>query len=481
MLQYNNFKTYKIRKAFITQRCMCGIIGIHDTRINQKIPYDIFEGLISLQHRGQDSTGIANQTRMIKKEGLVKNSFNYEELDTLISNCGIGHVRYTTNGTKDGCQPLYCPFPRRITLCHNGNITNVEEIRNILRQDFGMITNSQSDSQLLLYLYSSKLYQFLIKNNHNLNANILENVSNYIHDTVCGSFCITLIIEHYGMIVIRDKNGIRPLIWGGSNTYTIICSESAALNILGYEILRDVAPGETIIFENNGRIFTFRNEYAMATPCLFEYIYFARSDSTIDKINVLEARIIMGNLLGKKIKRLFESNEGLDIDVIVPVPDTSVTFVNGIQDILQKPMRHGLIKNRYIDRTFIMKSCQTIKTNIKRKITGNNKVFKDKSVLIVDDSIVRGNTSKHIVNLVRRYNARKIYFASCSPVVRNTNVYGINIPTREELISFQSSENDIRDYLGVDYLIYNDLDDIVCELKKMNTTLDGFEISMFKP
>lgn len=185
--------------------------------------------------------------------------------------------------------------------------------------------------------------------------------------------------------------------------------------------------------------------------------------------------------LVKKIKNLFESDEGvLDIDVIVPVPDTSVTFVNGIQDILHKPMRHGLIKNRYIDRTFIMKSGKTIKTNIKRKITGNKNVFKNKSVLIVDDSIVRGNTSRHIVNLVRRYNARKIYFASCSPVVRNTNVYGIHIPTREELISFQSSENDIRNYLGVDHLIYNDLDDIVRELKKFNPTLNGFEVSMFQ-
>ena len=451
---------------------------IHDTKNNHQIPYDIFEGLISLQHRGQDSTGIANQTSIINKRGLVKNSFSHDELATLTSNCGIGHVRYTTNGTSNGCQPLYCPFPRRITLCHNGNITNVEELRNILVQRFGMISHSQSDSQILLYLYSSKLHALLKINNNILNATVLEEVSNFIHENVCGSYCINIIIENYGMISIRDKHGIRPLMIGGNNeNYTIVCSESAALNVLGYEIHRDVMSGETIICENNGAIFSFRYKHCTTIPCLFEYIYFARSDSIIEGINVLDARIALGHLMGNKIKQLYDIQ---DIDVIIPVPDTSVTFVNGIQDILQKPMRHGLIKNRYIDRTFIMKSGQTIKQNIKRKITGNKSVFENKSVLIVDDSIVRGNTSRHIVKLVRQYNVRKIYFASCSPVVRNTNVYGIHIPTREELISYKLSENDIRKYLGVDHLIYNDLDEVINALKQLNPLVDGFEVSMFK-
>ena len=457
---------------------MCGIIGIHDTKNNHQIPYDIFEGLISLQHRGQDSTGIANQNQIINKNGLVKNSFSHEELASLMSNCAIGHVRYTTNGTINGCQPLYCPFPRRITLCHNGNITNVEELRNILAQNFNNISNSQSDSQILLYLYSSKLHEVLKTNNNILNSAILECVSNYIHEVVNGSYCMNIIIENYGMISIRDKYGIRPLVIGGNNSnYTIICSESAALNVLGYDVHRDVMSGETIVCENSGKIFSFRYKDCKTSPCLFEYIYFARSDSIIEKINVLDARIALGNLMGQKIKKLYNIN---DIDVIVPVPDTSVTFVNGIQDVLQKPMRHGLIKNRYIDRTFIMKSGQTIKQNIKRKITGNKSVFENKSVLIVDDSIVRGNTSRHIIKLVRQYNAKKIYFASCSPVVRNTNVYGIHIPTREELISYKLSENEIRAYLEVDYLIYNDLDDVTNALKKLNPLIDGFEVSMFK-
>jgi len=458
---------------------MCGIIGVHSIENSEDIIYIIFEGLLGLQHRGQDGVGIATSKRIIKKNGLVKTSFVDSELLELKSNCCIGHVRYSTNGVIDGIQPFYSNFPRRITICHNGNIINTDNLKEILEKEYNIVTSSESDSYIFLCVFSSKLYSLIKESGNNIiTSEMIFETTNYIHLIVEGSFCVNIIIEGYGMIIIRDKCGIRPLIWGVKNkNINLICSESTVMNILDFEIIRDVNSGETIIFENSGRIRNYHFKDSVLTPCLFEYIYFARSDSILDNINVLDARISIGQIMGKHIM----NNLNEQIDVIVPVPDTSITFANGIQDILKLPIRSGLIKNRYIDRTFIMKNQTTIIKNIKRKITCNDSVFRNKSVLIVDDSIVRGNTSKHIIKIVKKCNPRKNIFVSCSPVIKNTNQFGIYIPTKDELIYNDSqSIEGIRKYLGVDYLFYNNLDDIINELRSKNNKITGFEVSMFK-
>lgn len=456
---------------------MCGIIGIHSTIKNEEIFYQIFEGLMCLQHRGQDSVGISNESVVRKHDGLVKYAFQNENTDSPPCQNYIGHVRYGTNGLSTNTQPFYTMFPRRITLCHNGNIINIEEVKNIINDTYHILYDTQSDSEIILGLFSCKLYELLHKDGNIIDEDKIFATTNFLHDTLKGSYCLLILIKDYGMIVVRDKCGTRPLIYGKKGNNYIVASESVALNLLDYDIIRDVHAGETIIF-NNTDANPIHNIYenSKLMPCLFEYIYFARPDSVIDGINVNEARILIGRILGQKMKQQWQCDE---IDFIIPVPDTSITFTHGIQEVIKRPLREGFIKNRYIDRTFIMKNKNIIQQNIKRKLSGIENSFKDKTVLIVDDSIVRGNTSNHLIQMIKKFDCKKVYFASCAPIIKNTNHYGIYIPTKEELISFQRTEEDIRLELGLDYLIYNDLDHIVEELKNMNKNIFGFEVSMF--
>ncbi len=455
---------------------MCGVIAIHSTTATEKIPYEVFEGLMALQHRGQDSVGIANDSCTVKRAGLVKYAFKNDDLSKLKGQMCIGHVRYATNGVSNNIQPLYSLLPVRTTLCHNGNITNIEEIKQLLKTKYMVSVHTNSDSELILILFNVKLHE-LLRNEYTIQPETINIISEYLHNTLIGSFCLLITIQDYGLIVIRDSRGIRPLIWGQNGNKNIIASESVSLNLLNYTVVRDVLPGETIIFDNQRENpIHFYRENILLEPCLFEYIYFARPDSSIENISVHQARIIIGNLMGEKIQNKWDSSQ---IDVIVPVPDTSITFANGIQDVIHKPIREGFIKNRYIDRTFIMENNNMIQRNIKRKLTGIETVFAGKNVLIVDDSIVRGNTCRHIIEIARNYGAKTIYFASCAPIIKSTNIYGIHIPTKKELISFESTEDDIRNKIEVDYLIYNDLDTITNELKKLNPNIHQFEISMF--
>ncbi len=456
---------------------MCGILGIYGDR--EDINIEVYEGLQALQHRGQDSVGIANAHTIIKYPGLVKDNFTSEDLNNLRSNCCIGHVRYGTNGLVNSIQPLYSTFPRRITLCHNGNIINTAELTSLLKRDYNIVTYSGSDSEIILTLFCCKLYSILNSfwYNSDITPSIINQITTYLHELLQGSFSLIILIQDYGMITIRDRRGIRPLIWGKKDNKHIIASESSALTLLDYERERDISPGETLIFENKGLIKSFRNNLSSLTPCLFEYIYFSRPDSVVEKINVTEARINIGRLLGEKIFKCWPNN---DIDIIVPVPDTSVIFATGIQDILHIPIRQGFIKNRYVDRTFIMKDSQMITKNIKRKLSPNKEILTNKNILIIDDSIVRGNTCRHIVEQARKCNAKKIYFASCAPIVKNTNQYGIYIPTKTELLSYGKNIDEMRKSIGADYLIYNDLKPIINELRQMNPKIDNFEISMFK-
>ena len=456
---------------------MCGIIGIISYEIKNTIIQELLEGLMTLQHRGQDSAGIATEDIIIKKPGLVKYAFSDINLGDINTQLCIGHVRYKTNGVYNNIQPLYNILPRRITMCHNGNIINIKDMKKLLKSKYNVVLNTNSDSEIILTLFSCKLYELMLETKREIEESHINDVTRFLHEDLIGSYSLVLIIENYGLIAVRDKNGIRPLIWGENNNSAIICSESVTLKNLDYDIIRDVNPGETIIFrKDSGHVYHFNYEYSELKPCLFEYIYFSRPDSILDKLAIHKARIEIGRLLGQKMKKTWDCDK---IDIIVPVPDTSITFANGIQDILKKPLREGLIRNRYIDRTFIMQNSKLIKKNIKRKLSGIESVFKDRNVLIVDDSIVRGNTSRHIIKIAKNYGAKTVYFGSCSPVITNTNKYGINIPTKTELISHNRDQEDIAESLGVDYLIYNDLDKIISKLKEINPYIDGFETSMF--
>ena len=460
---------------------MCGIIGIFSRQsVQGELLTEIIEGLISLQHRGQDSVGVASEYCIVKYPGLVKHALSrFEEQRANIhgKSC-IGHVRYITNGEAFHSQPFCNSFLRRITLCHNGNIINLKYIRNVLKDQFKVEPNTKSDSEMILYLFCLKLYEGIdFKLDHvNICKNRVKDAVNFLHKHLVGSYNLLIIIENYGMIAIRDPKGIRPFIWGTCEDRNLVCSESVVLTHLGYKVKRDIVPGETIIFQDSGEIIHQQYEKSELSPCLFEYIYIARPDSIIDKICVHDARIRIGRSIAHKILQTWNIDE---IDVIIPVPDTSVTFVNGIRDVINKPVREGLIKNRYIDRTFIMENNLQICKNIKRKLSEVESIFNGKNVMIVDDSIVRGNTSKHIINIARRNNAKKIFFVSCSPPIVNTNSYGINIPTCEELVSFNRTEEQIRKELKVDYLLYHNLETIISELKKMNSKIDKFEVSMF--
>ncbi len=448
---------------------MCGILGIVSK--TNDTPIKIYEGLTYLQHRGQDSAGICNENECIKKNGLVKDAFNESELQSLFSNLGMGQVRYGTNGSfKNTCiQPLIIEKAKnRISLVHNGNIKNTNFLREKLQ-----ISESREigDSELILELFSNELLKY-----ENYNYNNIFDIISKMMKLLEGSYCVIIIIKDYGLITFRDIYGIRPLIFGKKENDYIISSESVVLDILEYQTIRDINPGEMIIFEKNELPRFYQYNKSSLYPCLFEYMYFARIDSVIDNISIYNARFETGKLLGEKIKK--QINEK-DIDMIVPVPDTSYIFALGLQETLQKKIQNGFVKNSYIDRTFIMKDNKIINKNIRRKINAVKSVLEGKNILIVDDSIVRGNTSSHLIFLAKKAGAKNIYLASGSPQVLHPNNYGIYIPDREHLIAVNRSNQEIADVIGATKVIYNDLYEIVNCLKRLNPKIDGFEVSMF--
>jgi amidophosphoribosyltransferase len=466
---------------------MSGIIGIFDNSIieydalHSQLANQVVDGLLSVQHRGQYSVGIADEHMIYKKRGLVRDTFIDDNiLSAFTGRSCIGIVQYSTTRSYNDIQPLYTNFPRRISICHNGNIINLDEVRDILKNTYHMIFPTTSDSEVLLALYSCKLHE-LLQTQEKINEIVIEKLSQYLQDILHGSFCILLTIHDYGFVVIRDKRGIRPLIWGKKDETHIFASESVAMNVLDYDIVRDIYPGETILFtlQHNNTPRHFFTTTSILSPCLYEYIYIARVDSVIDNLSVLDARVQIGKLLGEKMMKRWGGRCNM-IDYIIPVSDTCSAFANGIQTVINKPIKQGLVKNQYIDRTsIIMQKEKVIDKQVKQKICGIQHVFQDKTVLILDDSIIRGNTSKHIIHIARKFGCKKIFFASCSPMIIETNQYGIFIPTKEELISFERTEHEIAKELNVEFLIYNDLDSIVKELKRMNSNIKDFEVSMF--
>ncbi|MEQ1963549.1 amidophosphoribosyltransferase [Xenorhabdus khoisanae] len=462
---------------------MCGIVGIVGfTPVNQSI----YDALTVLQHRGQDAAGIAtidsnNEFRLRKANGLVKDVFETRHMLRLQGTIGIGHVRYPTAGSSSAseAQPFYVNSPFGITLAHNGNLTNAHKLKKMLFENARRHVNTTSDSEILLNIFANELTQFpnFPLEPDNIFAAVAE-----MHRKVRGAYaCVTMIIGH-GLVAFRDPHGIRPLVLGkrtledGRNEY-MVASESVALDTLGFEFLRDVASGEAIYITENGQLFTRQcTENPSLTPCLFEFVYLARPDSFIDKISVYNARLRMGKKLGEKISREWED---LHIDVVIPVPETSCDVALEIAHILNKPYRQGFVKNRYVGRTFIMPGQNERRKSVRRKLNANRAEFRGKNVLLVDDSIVRGTTSEQIVELAREAGAKKVYFASAAPEVRFPNVYGIDMPNANELIAHGREVDEIRQLIGADALIYQDLQDLIQAVREENPDIEKFECSVF--
>ncbi len=460
---------------------MCGIIGIvAKTPVNQSL----YDGLTMLQHRGQDAAGIitCDQDRMYmrKDNGLVRDVFHTRHMIRLKGNIGIGHVRYPTAGcfTSAEAQPFYVNSPFGIALAHNGNLTNAEELkRELFAQDRRHI-NTDSDSEILLNVLAHELDS---SSKLKLRAKDAFKAVAAVHKRCRGAYAVVTMITGRGILAFRDPHGIRPLAIGVRETAQgkehAVVSESVALGIIGYELLRDVAPGEAVFIDMDGKLHAQQcAENPQLNPCIFEHVYFARPDSMIDGISVYKARMRMGDYLAAKIQRLKLDH---DIDVVLPIPDTSRTAALQLSYALGINYSEGFIKNRYIGRTFIMPGQTERKKSVRQKLNPIELEFRGKNVLLVDDSIVRGTTSKQIIQMARDSGAKKVYFASAAPPVRYPNVYGIDMPAANELIGHGRNDKEIAKVIGADWLIYQDLADLVKAVGKKAKHIKRFDTAVF--
>jgi amidophosphoribosyltransferase len=460
---------------------MCGIIGIVAEReVNQAL----YDGLTVLQHRGQDAAGIVTYDNgrlyLRKDNGLVKDVFHTRHMLMLKGRMGMGHVRYPTAGCSSSAesQPFYVNSPYGITLAHNGNLTNSEELKKALFQADRRHINTNSDSEVLLNVLAHELQQ--LNKMHIMPGDLFTAVAQ-VHRRCRGAYAVVAMIAGYGILAFRDPYGIRPLAFGkrsGSNeTEYIIASESVAIDALGYELVRDVAPGEAIFIDVKNKFYAQQcADNAMYSPCIFEYVYLARPDSMIDNVSVHKSRMRMGEKLAQKILR---ERPDHDIEVVIPIPDTSRSAALQLAYALGVVYREGFIKNRYIGRTFIMPGQKQRKKSVRQKLNPIDLEFKGKNVLLVDDSIVRGTTSQQIIQMAREAGARKVYFASASPPVRYPNVYGIDMPAASELVAHGRTEQKVANILGADWLIYQDLPDLIEAVRKRNPALTCFDTSCF--
>ncbi|HYN53361.1 MAG TPA: amidophosphoribosyltransferase [Methylotenera sp.] len=461
---------------------MCGILGIvGKAPVNQQL----YDGLLVLQHRGQDAAGIVtcdgNTFFMHKNNGLVKDVFQTRHMRSLIGNVGIAHVRYPTAGSSSAAeaQPFYVNSPFGIVLGHNGNLTNSEQLKQeMFRQDLRHI-NTTSDSEVLLNVLAHEIE----KTSHNavLNTDMAFDAVAGVHRRCKGAYAVVAMIANFGLLAFRDPFGIRPLVIGKAETEHgteyIVASESVALDVLGFKMLRDVEPGEAVFIDMEGNLYSRQcAENPKLNPCIFEYVYLARPDSVIDGVSVYQTRLDMGASLAKKIKREWSDKH---IDVVIPIPDTSRPSALQLGITLGLDYREGFIKNRYIGRTFIMPGQALRKKSVRQKLNPIGIEFKGKNVLLVDDSIVRGTTSQQIVQMARDAGANKVYFASAAPPVRFPNVYGIDMPSRDELLATGRTDEEICKEIGADALIYQDLDELVRDVKLSNPKINDFDCSCF--
>jgi len=462
---------------------MCGIIGIvAKNYVNQSL----YDGLTVLQHRGQDAAGIVTcdgaRLYLRKNNGLVRDVFQTRHMLNLKGKMGIGHVRYPTAGCSSSAeaQPFYVNSPYGITLAHNGNLTNGEALKEDLMADDLRHINTQSDSEVLLNILAHELQNIGKLRKQLSETDIFKSVSR-LHERCRGGYAAVSLITGVGILGFRDPFGIRPIAFGEKMTDLgkefIIASESVVIDALGFELIRDLEPGEAVFISAEGELHTHQcatnPQYA---PCIFEHVYLARPDSIIDNISVYKTRLRMGEALAKKILRLRPDH---DIDVVIPIPDTGRTAALPLAYELGLKYREGFIKNRYIPRTFIMPGQSIRRKSVRQKLNAIDLEFKDKNVLLVDDSIVRGTTSGEIIKMAREAGAKKVYFASAAPPVRYQNVYGIDMPTVEELIAHNKTTEEVADTIGADWLIYQDLDALINAAKEGNPKIKQFDTSCF--
>jgi len=460
---------------------MCGIVGIAG---RSTVALELYEALSILQHRGQDAAGIAtcSGSRMFlhKDTGLVREVFRIQNLEGMSGTMGIGHVRYPTAGcrTPVEAQPFYVNSPYGVALAHNGNLTNTVPLKKELFEVDRRHINTDSDSEILLNVLAHELSKNCRP--RLTAAGIFKSVRK-VHRRCQGGYAVVAMINGHGLLAFRDPYGIRPVVLGERMTTEgsefMIASESCALDVLGYSLIGDIRPGEAVFIDTSGRLSRrMCSDRARLRPCIFEYVYLARPDSVIDGTSVYQARLRMGQKLAAKIMRQWPQ---YDIDVVIPIPDTSLTAAFELANCLNVTYREGFVKNRYINRTFIMPNQRDREISVHRKLNPIAQEFKNRKVLLVDDSIVRGTTSRQIIHMARAAGAEKVYFASAAPPVRYPNVYGIDMPTTGELVAYGRSEQAVADKIGADRLIYQDLDDLVASVSAGNPHLKDFECSIF--
>ncbi|TDJ19429.1 MAG: amidophosphoribosyltransferase [Gammaproteobacteria bacterium] len=460
---------------------MCGIVGIVGKQFVNQLIYD---GLTVLQHRGQDAAGMMTyhdrRLYLRKSNGLVRDVFHRRHMLNLKGKIGIGHVRYPTAGCSSSAeaQPFYVNSPYGISLAHNGNLTNSEELKSELFRDDLRHINTDSDSEVLVNVLADELQRM---GKPRLEVGDVFDAVGKLHKRCRGGYAAVAMISGFGILGFRDPFGIRPVIFGERDTEAgkeyVIASESVAIDSLGFTVIRDIKPGEAIFITKDGKLHTRQcAENPQYSPCIFEHVYLARPDSIIDGISVYNARLRMGETLAEKI---LQQRPDHDIDVIIPIPDTGRTAALPLAQKLKVSYREGFIKNRYIPRTFIMPGQEIRKKSVRQKLNAIGSEFKDKNVLLVDDSIVRGTTSGQIIEMARNAGANKVYFASAAPPVRYPNVYGIDMPTVNELIAHNKTEEEIAKSIGADWLIYQDLEKLIESTQTSDVHINSFDLSCF--
>ncbi len=459
---------------------MCGIVGISATvNVNQLL----FDALTVLQHRGQDAAGMVTlddgRFFLRKDNGLVKDVFRTRHMKRLSGTSGLGHVRYPTAGTSSSAeaQPFYVNSPYGIALAHNGNLTNADDIKQSLYESDLRHINTHSDSEILLNVFAHELAK---EGRHKPLAEDIFNAITGVYQRCEGGYAVVAMINGHGMVGFRDPHGIRPLVYGKreseQGTEYMFASESVALDALDFELVRDVAPGEAIYIDEQRQLHSHQCVPGKLTPCMFEYVYLARPDSSVDGIFVYQSRLRMGQTLANKILREWPDH---DIDVVMPIPDTSRNSALEMATRLGLPYREGFVKNRYIGRTFIMPGQAVREKSVRQKLNAIGQEFAGKNVLLVDDSIVRGTTCQQIVEMARDAGANKVYFCSAAPAIRFPNVYGIDMPTSEELIAHGRTDEEIGELIGADRLIFQDLEDLKKAVSSLNPAIEDFDCSVF--
>jgi amidophosphoribosyltransferase len=461
---------------------MCGIVGvISKSPVNQLI----YDALLLLQHRGQDAAGIVTMQGtkcfMHKARGMVRDVFRTRNMRGLPGTVGLGQARYPTAGnaySEEEAQPFYVNAPFGIVLVHNGNLTNALALKDELVDIDRRHINTESDTEVLINVLAHELER--AARDVKLSPEEIFKAVSVVHKRIRGSYAVVALIAGYGLLAFRDPFGIRPLCFGRSRdggADVMVASESVALEGTGHAMVRDVAPGEAIFIDLDGNVHARQcAEHPTLNPCMFEFVYLARPDSIMDGISVYQARLNMGETLAQRVISTIPPNE---IDVVIPIPESSRPSAMQLAQRIGKPYREGFVKNRYVGRTFIMPGQGVRKKSVRQKLNAIGVEFKGRNVLLVDDSIVRGNTSREIVQMAREAGARKVYMASAAPPVRYPNVYGIDMPTKEELIAHDRTVEEIREFIGADALIYQDVAGMKRVVGALNPRLNGFEASCF--